>query len=101
MRVAATVALCAALASCGKEEWRGWIYPSAANSRHYFDLGAFPDEASCRKAGESILRHYSIATFRQRDDPSDWGRIDCGRGCKKDDGTGLNVCEDVVRRPLR
>lgn len=100
-RLAALVAL-AFLSSCGKNpEWRGWIYPSAAENRHYFELGTFPDELTCRIAGEAILRHISIATFRQRENPDDKGRVDCGRACRRDRDADINVCEDITRSPLR
>ena len=96
----ATVAVTAA---CGfdSNEWRGWIYPSAADNQHYFDLGAFATSDACLQAGNSILRHYSIITFRQRENPYDKGRVDCGRACKSDKGVGINACKDILRQPVR
>lgn len=101
MTRASCILLACALAGCGDDAWRGWVYPSASENRDSFDLGRFDTLEACQMAGTALLHRMHIQTITRRENPYDKGRVDCGQSCRSDKDKGISVCKDLVRLPLR
>lgn len=88
MRRLFAAAALAALASCsgGREEWRGWVYPSAADLTVSLELGTFTNFEACQATAIANLRALGRATE---------GDYECGLNCRWDARLGVNVCKET------
>lgn len=89
LRVAYRSALLAVTAiACGEDEWRGFVYPSAANLADHREIGAFKSLEACRASARAYLADINAA---------EEGDYECGLNCREDANLRINVCKETLR----
>ena len=91
MRITTLVALVISLlsASCGKDEWEGFVYPNKDNLTIHRNIGVYESLESCRSAAWDMLSQISSI---------ERGDYECGLNCEHRSGMGgLKVCEKTER----
>lgn len=87
-----------ALAGCSDAEpqWKGWIYPDAADLTEDIPLGRFTSLEECRASAIKLLWRLPEPTFLNG--VRIIGDYECGYHCEVDeDMGGLNVCEKTEK----
>jgi len=75
------------VSSCGKpDEWRGWVYPTAADLTRSIELGTFTNFEACQEAAIGALRTLNAASV---------GDYECGLNCRWDERLAINVCRET------
>jgi hypothetical protein len=81
--------LIAALASCGRDSWEGFVYPDKNNLTEHRGLGIFSSLEECRAAADNYLTDLGAL---------DRGDYECGKNCDSGSSTGgIKVCEETLR----
>ena len=80
------------LVGCAEpNDWRGWVYPDAADLTQDIMLGSFKSLDQCRAAALRVGQELKTNTGVAFD-------YECGRNCEMDEELGgLYVCEETVR----
>lgn len=77
------------LASCGKEEWEGFVYPNKNDLTVHRNTGVYESLESCRSAARNMLSEISSI---------ERGDYECGLNCEYRSGMGsIKVCEKTER----
>jgi hypothetical protein len=81
------LALLFGVAGCGPSaDWKGYVYPSAADLTQHLELGAFETFEQCQEAAIYNLRALGRA---------ETGDYECGRACRFNADVGINVCAET------
>jgi len=89
IRMISALAFTALLASCGKEEWEGFVYPNKNDLTVHRNIGIYESLESCRSAAWDLLSEISSI---------ERGDFECGLNCEyRSDMGDIKVCEKTER----
>lgn len=89
LRVAYLGALLALSAvACTEDEWRGFVYPSAANLADHREIGVFKSLEACRTGARAYLAGINA---------TEGGDYECGLNCREHASLRVQVCEETLR----